>query len=277
MSDFIEELKKQGNDAFAKKDFDAAISLYTQAIDKDKDNHILYSNRSAAYLGQGKNTEAIYDAETALLLQPTFTKAHFRKATALQNVGDIRGSRSFRELIVNVRIFVMNSSCLGCYETWKAAKANCERTALVDTQFHASKKQWVSVMRTAPIESMADLTSRFDLLADSRERLSTIAHFWNESSKAERREYFIRFLTIVGGQSGAGVDMSDIQEGNMIPMPMDNYADLPSSRISSWLNFFCSLNSESKTELLAGFWGLLAYHEQNAVVQDLKTFFGAAA
>lgn len=140
----------------------------------------------------------------------------------------------------------------------------------------AARKKWLEVMRTTPVRSTADISDRFALVSDSRERLSTIAHFWNESTKVERREYFIRFLTIVGGQSGAGVDMTDIEAENMISMPMENYVDLPSSRIPTWLNYFMSIDSNEKTELLATFWGHLAYHEQNAVVLDLKTFFGAA-
>jgi stress-induced-phosphoprotein 1 len=40
-----EDLKLQGNEAFTKKDFDAAISLYSQAIALDTENHVLYSNR----------------------------------------------------------------------------------------------------------------------------------------------------------------------------------------------------------------------------------------
>jgi hypothetical protein len=154
------------------------------------------------------------------------------------------------------------------------AKHNCEKAALLEAQLTAAKKKWVAAMRTTPVKSIEDASGRFGLLTDSREKLSTIAHFWNESTKAERREHLIRFLTIVGGASGAMVDTSIIREENMIAMPMENYADLPSSRISNWLEFFIGQSSEEKTELLASYWSLLSSPEQNAVVMDLKTFFG---
>ena len=45
------DLKNQGNDAFAKKDYVNAIALFTQATALDPQNHVLYSNRSASYAG----------------------------------------------------------------------------------------------------------------------------------------------------------------------------------------------------------------------------------
>lgn len=39
------ELKDEGNEAFAAGDNEKAILLYTQAIGVDPDNHVLYSNR----------------------------------------------------------------------------------------------------------------------------------------------------------------------------------------------------------------------------------------
>ena len=87
-----EELKAQGNDAFSKKDFDRAIDCYSKAIEMDKDNHILYSNRSAAYIGKESFSLAVDDANIAIQLLPTFTKAYFRKANALQSIGDVQGN-----------------------------------------------------------------------------------------------------------------------------------------------------------------------------------------
>jgi stress-induced-phosphoprotein 1 len=46
-----EEYKSQGNAAFAKKDYDEAIDLFSKGIALDENNHVLYSNRSASYAG----------------------------------------------------------------------------------------------------------------------------------------------------------------------------------------------------------------------------------
>ncbi len=46
-----EDYKAQGNAAFARKDYDIAIDLFSKGIALDENNHVLYSNRSASYAG----------------------------------------------------------------------------------------------------------------------------------------------------------------------------------------------------------------------------------
>lgn len=57
------ELKDQGNKAFQAKDYDTAIALFTKAIELDSQNHVLFSNRSAAKAGNKQWTAALEDAE----------------------------------------------------------------------------------------------------------------------------------------------------------------------------------------------------------------------
>ena len=47
-------LKRQGDEAFVKADFRAASDLYTRALDHDTHNHLIWANRSAAYLRLGR-------------------------------------------------------------------------------------------------------------------------------------------------------------------------------------------------------------------------------
>ena len=51
-------LKDEGNKAMQAGDVDKAIELYSEAINVDEDNAILYSNRSAAYAKKGMWSEA---------------------------------------------------------------------------------------------------------------------------------------------------------------------------------------------------------------------------
>lgn len=69
-----EELKKKGNDAMKKGKLEEAVQLYTQAILKDPTNHVLYSNRCAAYMKQEKYNEALEDASTTTKLKPDWAK-----------------------------------------------------------------------------------------------------------------------------------------------------------------------------------------------------------
>lgn len=249
-----EELKNLGNEAFSKSKFEDAVDLYTQAIQLDPDNHLLYTNRSAALIGLKKFERAIDDADFAMSLSPTFTKAYYRKAAAQEGLGDFGGS----------------------FHTWTLAKQKCESSPLLQTQFLNTRKKWLDVMRSEPVHGSDDLLRRYALLTDSREKLSTIAHFWNASSPAERKAYFIRFLEIVGGAGGPAVDVSNINEADMITMPMQNYVDLPETRISSWMEFFNGIESNNKTNLLSDIWRYLSSQEQHAVILDLKTFLGRA-
>lgn len=73
----MEELKSKANAAFATGKNDEAIDLYTQAIALDEKNHVLYSNRSAAYAKSTKYEEALKDAEQCVALKPDFVKVDF--------------------------------------------------------------------------------------------------------------------------------------------------------------------------------------------------------
>ena len=58
-----DELKSQGNKAFAAKDYDKAIELFTQGLEIDPNNFVLFSNRSAAKAGKKDYAAALEDAE----------------------------------------------------------------------------------------------------------------------------------------------------------------------------------------------------------------------
>lgn len=87
----INLLKEQGNVALASENYAEAIDIYTKAIQLDDKNHVLYSNRSAAYVKAGKYEEALQDANKTIELNPTWVKGYSRKGSALsfmQKYGD---------------------------------------------------------------------------------------------------------------------------------------------------------------------------------------------
>ncbi|KAG8930890.1 Hsp90 cochaperone [Tulasnella sp. 417] len=86
-------LKDQGNKAFAAKDFNKAIELFSQAIELDKANHVLYSNRSAAKAGLKDWAGALQDAEECVKINPKWAKGYARKGAALH------GSRRYDDAI----------------------------------------------------------------------------------------------------------------------------------------------------------------------------------
>lgn len=83
---FMEKVR-ESNAACESGDFGRAIQLYTEALRHYPNNHILYSNRSAALLKLGRFTEALQDATCARQVNPSWPKAHYREGVALQCLG----------------------------------------------------------------------------------------------------------------------------------------------------------------------------------------------
>lgn len=82
-----DELKGLGNKALQSENFSDAIKYYTEAIALDPSNHVLYSNRSAAYAKQEKFEEALKDGEKCVSLNPKWGKGYSRKGAALAYLG----------------------------------------------------------------------------------------------------------------------------------------------------------------------------------------------
>lgn len=84
----VNELKEKGNKALNAEKYDEAIAAYTEAIGFDPSNHVLYSNRSAAYAKAGKFAEALDDAEKTISLNPSWPKGYSRKGAAAAGLGN---------------------------------------------------------------------------------------------------------------------------------------------------------------------------------------------
>lgn len=59
------------------------MNFYTEAINLDSTNAVLYSNRSAAYAKDEQYELALADATKAIELKPDWSKAYSRKGAAL--------------------------------------------------------------------------------------------------------------------------------------------------------------------------------------------------
>jgi len=69
-------LKAQGNAAFKEGRYDQAVGYFSEAIDHDNTNAVLFSNRSGAYASLGQYESALKDAQKAV------PHPHARFATA---------------------------------------------------------------------------------------------------------------------------------------------------------------------------------------------------
>lgn len=80
----VDELKSKGNAALQSENFTEAIKFYTEAINLDPSNHILFSNRSAAYAKVNNYEQSLKDAEQTISLKSDWPKGYSRKGAALE-------------------------------------------------------------------------------------------------------------------------------------------------------------------------------------------------
>lgn len=67
-------LRAQGNAALKAGNIDKAVEFYSQGLKRNPDDHVLYSNRSAAYLRLHNFQAALADAEKCTELEPNWCK-----------------------------------------------------------------------------------------------------------------------------------------------------------------------------------------------------------
>ncbi|KAL9239033.1 hypothetical protein vseg_013390 [Gypsophila vaccaria] len=79
--------KEKGNQAFKDKQWQKAISFYSEAIKFNGNNATYYSNRAAAYLELGSFVQAETDCTKAINLDKKNVKAFLRRGTAREMLG----------------------------------------------------------------------------------------------------------------------------------------------------------------------------------------------
>lgn len=246
-------LKEKGNAAFAAKKYEEAEGLYSQAIAMlgDEAPHTLYGNRAAARLGLGRAEDALADAETAIQKDGSWLKGYHRKACAHQAMGESGVA----------------------LETYRHALDLEPKNKWLKEQVRQAKAEFVSASKTAPIASVEAWIVVFESMSDSRERLSTLAHLWNQCELQDRHQIFGQFLSLIAGagKTHTGVHPEDFTEDMMVSLPMDNYEDL--KPVDSWMTFFGGLSREDKVRGFKLMWDVTEEPEKNVIVNDLRHFF----
>eukprot|EP00752_Nemacystus_decipiens_P005211 g4730.t1 len=247
------DLKEKGNAAFAAKRYEEAEGLYSQAIALlgEEAPHTLFGNRAAARLGLGKPHEALEDAETAIRKDGRWLKGYHRKACAHQAMGE-RGI---------------------ALETYRHALEIDPKNKWLQEQVRLAKAEVVRASKVEPIESVDAWIVVFESMSDSRERLSTLAHLWNQCERPDRHDIFGQFLSLIAGAGAqhTGVKPEDFTEEMMVSLPMDNYEDL--KPVDTWMAFFRGLSREDKVQGFRRMWNATEDREKNVIVNDLRHFF----
>lgn len=147
-----ENFKQLGNESFAKGDQESlllAIKYYSDAIDIDPDNHVLYSNRSAAYLKADFKSKSLYDAEKCIKLNDKFIKGYSRLGAAQQSLKRFPDAIDTFKKGISIAgnnncdaLFASLNACQAAYEADKKYKrevAEYERKMELEKQAHREK------------------------------------------------------------------------------------------------------------------------------------------
>ena len=79
--------------------------------------------------------------------------------------------------------------------------------------------------------------------------IKKINYSWNESKPEERFHHFQFLLTIIGGDGEYSEKTKEtLSSDYMIPMPLENYPDLPRQHISTWCDWFRDQTVENKSK-----------------------------
>jgi len=115
------DLKEKGNKHFSNSNYNQAIACYTEAIALQPQSHVLFSNRSAAFIKLKQYQEALADADQCITLEPRFARGHLRRAAALN------GLQMYSEAMPSAehgyKLRASDCICKDCIDEWLAASS----------------------------------------------------------------------------------------------------------------------------------------------------------
>jgi tetratricopeptide (TPR) repeat protein len=98
----VEDLLRQGNQAFARKDYSAAVALYTRAEAHATDpGHVAFNKAAALYeQGEFRQAERAYRCALEGAIEPRLSQARYGLATCLVRQGRELGPKAILEAVI---------------------------------------------------------------------------------------------------------------------------------------------------------------------------------
>lgn len=164
---FAAVLKGQGDEAFTQGDTEGAIRFYTQALELNPDDHVLYSNRAAAHMKANSISKALKDAERCVELAPSWAKGYNRLGVAQQELRrfDAAMSTFKRGLEVDPSNQSLWSALRLCQEALEADKKVRFAAAAAERAKEEARLREADEAKRAAKEAQAKAKEEEDLLA----------------------------------------------------------------------------------------------------------------
>uniref|UniRef100_A0A1B6DW00 Stress-induced-phosphoprotein 1 n=1 Tax=Clastoptera arizonana TaxID=38151 RepID=A0A1B6DW00_9HEMI len=198
----VAELKDQGNACLQEGKLNEAIQFYTEAIGLDPKNHVLFSNRSAAYAKLEKYDKALEDAEKTIQIKPDWAKGYSRKGSALAYLGRFEDSMEAYEEGLK---YDPNNAQLN--EGLREVSARCSKDGMGSFMNMFKSPQAYMKLRTDP---------RTKGMMDDPEFLKLLQQLQNDPSVFAKNLSDPRVVTIFSVLLGV-----NIADDNDQPSPMD--------------------------------------------------------
>lgn len=114
--------KAKGNAALSAGNAQEAVACYTKAIELNPNDHVFFSNRSAAYLSMDDAQHALEDADACIKVKGDWAKGYARKGAALHALRQYDDAIAAYEQGLGVE--ANNAACLNGIDEVKKAKAS---------------------------------------------------------------------------------------------------------------------------------------------------------
>ncbi|KAG7663183.1 uncharacterized protein J8A68_003265 [[Candida] subhashii] len=100
-----EQLKNEGNKAFANKEYKKAAKIYRDAIQLDMYNPVLYSNRAQCFINLKDYERAYKDCISGINLgapNPLLTKLYYRQGISLKGLNRLKRAKEAFEMVLKL-------------------------------------------------------------------------------------------------------------------------------------------------------------------------------
>jgi tetratricopeptide (TPR) repeat protein len=243
-----EDYKAVGNACVQAGLYTTSIKFYSAAIERDPENEVLYSNRSAAYLQStllSGPSSALKDAQKAIALKPSWFKGYLRKADALFAVGKfVEAVNAYNECLK------LNPDCSTAVESRKLCEAERDRAEgkeEVQPPLDAGEGPGVSHPKTSPNKHHEKAQA-----ATSKKERENI----EENMSAEQLLQSWSKDTDIGGSGKTGlkpraVDLSNVDRGQGTQAKNSWLSDFR-SKVAAHPEEAQRLQSQSKEKQLVG-------------------------